>query len=368
MAEHDDELDRRITALLGLAQHDAPQPLLAPLPAPRRTGRWLAAAAAVLLVVAAGTALALRDGNDNVASVVTTVPGVDSTVGETTAVVPSTASTVPTEPRDCSAPAVDAYDSYGTMHTIVESSQALEIELVALDAPWCPGGTGVVRVTATNVGAGQERLDPIHLILNGGMNKYTLVHDDTVDEAGGLSLAPGTGMTVEYHVLVPAAPPGSYSLQVYGFGPGTDVRIDGPAACTTDHLSAVAGSSDGAGGKVMTPITVINTGTTPCFLGKPLIVMGTDAGGTGDTQIPFDDGGYFAADDSRPSRVLKPGGSTTMVLTTDDSCLDDTVSYWSTLQVTMDPLLPSSFDVALGPDSRVQTQCGLFISGWAPAT
>jgi hypothetical protein len=373
MPEHDDELDRRITATLGLAQQDAPAPALVPLPSPRRTGRILAAAAAVVLVGAAGIALANRD-DSAVATVSTTVPvpSVDttSTPTQSTSAPSSTIPDLPGEPRDCSAPAVDSYDTFGSMHTIVESAQALDIRVEAVDAPWCPGGIGVVRLTVTNVGAGQEELDPVHLILNGGMNKYSLEHRRDESEPDVLSLAPGSGITVEYHVAIPAVPPGSYLLQLYGFGPGTDIRIDGPAACTTDHLSAVAGPGDGAGQHSMTPITVTNIGTTPCFLGKPLIVMGTRPDGTGPEQIPFEEGGFFPVVDPRPSRVLAPGQRSSLILTTVTSCLEPTTDIvaWSSMQMQLSPLGDSTVSVTFGPDIGVQTTCGLAVSAWGAPT
>jgi hypothetical protein len=360
MAEHDDELDRRITALLALAQQDAPAPANDALPQPGRSRRWLAAAAAVVLVGGGVTALALRDEPVIVAPSESTRVDTTSTPTQSS-VAPST--TV-AEGGDCSAPAVDAYDTVGSMHTIVESSQALDIEIEALGGPWCPGGTGLVRVTATNIGASQEELIPLQLILNGGMNKYPLALAKPLDETGGLSIAPNSGITVEVHVTVPAAPPGPYTVQLYGFGSGADVRIEGPLACATADLAAVAGPSTGSALQVLTPITVTNTGTTPCFLGKPVIVLGAN-GSAAATQIPFDDGGYYAANDSRPSRVLNAGEVTTVVLTTDNSCIDDTPNYWATLQLVLDLQLSSAVEVAFGPDSRVQTQCGLFVAGWA---
>ena len=369
MAEHDDELDRRITALLGAAQQDAPDPQSATLPRPRRSARWLAVAAAVALVGGGFAALAMRDDPESAlptdsTSSPTTVPSDDSQL--VTSSSAATSSTSPT-PRDCSAPAVDSYDTVGSMHTIVQSSQALDVSIEAPDAPWCPGGTGTVRLTVTNVGIGQERLDGVLLILNGGMNKYQLAHTASADEPDVLSLAPGAGVTVDYHVDVPSVPPGSYSLQLYGFGNGRDIRIDGPSACATNDLSAVAGAGDGAGQHEMTPVTVTNIGGTPCFLGRPLIVMGTGPNATGPTQIPFEDGGFFPVDDPRPSRVLQPGESTSVVLTTVNSCLDGASPpvYWSALQIEMSVPGDATIGVALGPDNFLQTQCGLALSGWA---
>ncbi len=369
MAEHDDELDRRITAVLGLAQQDAPDPQSAALPHPPRGARWLAVAAAVALVGGGVAVLAMHDEPESVVPAESTALTTLASHGSQLATSSSaaTSSTIPA-PRACSAPAVDSYDFFGSMHTVVQSAQALEISIEALDAPWCPGEVGVVRLTVTNVGAGQEQLDPVLLILNGGMPKYQLTHRSDESEPDVLSLAPGTGITVEYHVTLPAVPPGSYSLQVYGFGPGTDVQVAGPPACDTVDLAAVAGVSDGAGGHEMTPITVTNTGDATCFLGKPVVVMASAADGTTTASpIPFEEGGFFPVIDPRPSRVLAPGESTLVVLTTENSCLEPATSpmYWSQVQLWTGPQGNSNVVVDLGPDNRVQTECGLAISGWA---
>jgi hypothetical protein len=369
MAEHDDELDRRITALLGLAQADAPKPADVTRPRPERTHRWIAMAAAVV-VIAVGVAALTLHGEPATVSPADSTP-IDTSLSETTiaetlATAQSTTPTLPSQQSTCSAPAVDSYDMVGSMHTIVESAQALDIEIESLDTPWCPGGTGVARLTVTNIGVDQERVYPIQLILNGGVNKYPLTHIGSDQEPGGLSLAPGTAITVEYHVAVPAVPPGSYLLQLYGFASSADVRIDGPLACATADLEAVAGLSDGASGNVGTPITVTNTGTRPCFLGKPLMVMATGPDGTGATQVQFSEGAFFPVVNPLPSRVLAPGARTMLVLTTHNTCLGPTTESvsWSSMQVQMSPLGNSTLNVTFHSWSHVQTACGLELSGW----
>ncbi len=367
MAEHDDDLDRRITDLLGLAQHDAPVPAETALPRRHRTGRWMAAAAAVALVGVGVAALALRDDPETVAPVEsvpeTTVATSDSSTVTQSSVSPST---VVDEPSDCSAPAVDNYDMFGSMHTLVESTQPLDVKIEAFDAPWCPGGTGNVRVTITNRGVGQEQPDPIVLILNGGFSKYQLVLDPEA-QASPPVLGRGESMSMTARVTLPAVPPGSYSLQLYGFGPGTEVNVSGPPACNTVDLAAVAGAGARASGQEITSVTVTNRGDTACFLGRPLSVMATAPDGTMTASpIPFEEGGFFILDDPRPSRVLEPGKSTMVVLTTPTNCPGSTTpTYWSQMQLWTGPQGNSNVVVDLGPDNRVHTDCGLALSGWA---
>jgi hypothetical protein len=359
MAEHDEELDRRITALLALAQQDAPAPQKAILPAPRRTGRILAIAASVVLIGVAGVALVARGRSDH-PSAATTASSVDITS------TPSQSSTDPSttvaDERNCSAPAVDSYDTVGSMHTIVPSAQALDIAIVALDGPWCPGGSGFVRVTATNVGTSQERLIPLQLILNGGMNKYPLSLANLTGEYGGMSVAPGSSITIEVHVSLPAVPPGAYLLQVYGFDSSADVNVAGPTACASTDLSAAVGPSDNGPHHQTTPLTVTNVGAAPCFLGKPLIVMGVGSDGIPATQIPLREG-FDSVEDPRPSRVLQPSEATSIVVRTVDGCLDSThpAVYWSGLQLVMDRVGSSAIQVT----GRFQTACGVSLTGWA---
>ncbi|MEN9646118.1 MAG: hypothetical protein RL238_2787 [Actinomycetota bacterium] len=369
MTEHDDQFDRRVRELLAMAQDDAPEPDEAHTSPRRATSslplRLALVAAALILVVVAVAVLGGR-GSDRA------VPA-DSTGATSSSTAAST--TIPVDPVTCLTNLSVPYEETGTIHTVVPSNQALDIEVQVLDGPWCPGGTGNVRLTATNIGSAQETLDPIQLVLSAGMEKYPLSLRTVGDEPGGLSIAPDTGLSVDLLVAVPAVPPGSYSLYVYGFDASAALTVAGPDVCTTTDLVSQVVESGIAGNDTNQTLTdayqvarVTNRSDEPCVLLQPTWVaglrFGEDSGTVGVLPGP---GVQTVRPVPLADFLLEPDESADLVLTMPRGCDSDRVVYdMIDVHLGVGATDPDQHWISVGQD--VEVTCGLAVSDWLEPT
>jgi hypothetical protein len=352
----DDELDRRIRATLDDAGSDAPRatPLGTAAPVSDHR-RWWAAAAAVVLVAGGVVALAARHEADVAAPTTSALP---STSAPSTSVAPA---------EDCDANAPDQYDGLGSIHTIVPNAQPIDVAVTFSPLTWCSGGQADVTVSFTNHGVGIEHLQSPQLIVDGGPAKWPIA------TLAPLDLAPGEERKVTTHVQVPNAPPGSYTLHIYGFDGGASVELDGPVACDGSNLTATATAQDGALGNVRTDLVVTNTSAAPCLLLSPVRISGSEKKNNGAVEpVEFHTGTYFGDPPPLPSRVLQPGASALMILGTSNGCDDPAQSHlWSDLFISVADGFFGYGGSAVSlyvPLTLAQPTCGLSISAWGSPT
>jgi hypothetical protein len=292
---------------------------------------------------------------------------------------PTTAAdTVPadvTEPsaQDCAAVAPMQYDEHGSVHTIVSNQQPIDIQIVPSPSLWCSGGRAAAVVTFTNRGVGVEHLESPLFLVNGGMAKWPIT------QLASFDLAPGERHSVEVDVTVPAAPPGRYTLIVYGFDDDATITIDGPdpatmptavppttvfgadsSPCTGHDLTGVAVRRDGAMGNQRTDIVLTNVSGHPCLVfGQPTIEGIRPDGST--EPIPTTDGTYFGPLDSLPDNVVPTAGTVALMLGWGVACLDagDAPQPWSQLRLLF---MDGSYVDVNGGD--VDSRCGLGLSNF----
>ncbi|MFM2076898.1 MAG: hypothetical protein RJA49_788 [Actinomycetota bacterium] len=346
----DDELDRRIRAVVGDAGSDAPRatPMGTVAPVSPDHRRWWAAAAAVVLVAGGVVALAVRHEPDGAAPTTSALP---STSAPSTSVDPA---------QDCDAIAPAQYDNEGSIHTILSNPQPIDVSVTFSPSAWCSGGRATVTITFTNHGVGIEHLQDPQLILNGGMAKWPIATLAAID------LAPGEHREVTTNVLVPNAPPGSYFVHIYGFDGGAQVGVRGAVACDGTNLSAAVDVPDDVG-SMRNNLVVTNISDSPCLLTTPWAVIAL-TGTNGFTQIPFEQRAFFGDPEALPTRVLQAGERALMFIrVANEGCADPTKTYtWDRLQFWFGAPVGTT---DLKADVHFPSPaCGLFISAWGSPT
>ena len=375
MTDHDD-LDRKIRALLGRASNDSPEPMeIRPLVVRAPFRRWPAVAAALVLV--AGVAVIARHDSGRSSS----APGTDasppsappSTNSETNlttvpSAVTSTASpasstTVPTT-RDCAAVAPANYDAFGTIHTISPNSQPVDVTITADSGSWCAGGNGSVLVTFHNRSRESVTVDrPTLILASNGPAKW-----DMGELRASLTLAPDERVSIPAAIVAPPAPPGDYTIAVYGFlNSNVPITIEGLVVCDGSMLSVSVRNLGSASGNVRTDVTVKNITAVSCILARPANVLGLTKAHTTATPIEFTQSTYLGDPPGAPLRILAPDHSATLWLdSTITGVCGTPSSQWTLLDLNLafdaqGAAIPVQVE---SPGKPFDTGCGLGVSAW----
>ena len=243
---------------------------------------------------------------------------------------------------DCSEVEFTGYDETGSMHTVVPAAQPLDVTIVPSAPEACTTGSLDVTVTVRNNGDTPAQVEP-RLILSGGVNKYTLTDWPAFD------LAAGRTETLTATVVLPPVPPGEYGLFLYGYTGTSPLTVLGPQrarTCTLSDLTAVVGEGDGAGGQVMTPITIHNSGIVgDCTIPRSVRVRFSTADGPVDAVGP---GGTFFGDlDPLPNDLVLAGGTAGLIVADTSGCLTTpTTPRIGTVIAVLD--LPDGSELRLG--------------------
>lgn len=357
MNDRDDELDRRIRAVLDLARADAPEPTepasASVVDISARPRRWpLMVGAAAALVAVVGGVLLMRD-RDDMPTIVTAVPS-STAVSE-----PSTTdSSISTE--SCGSGLAQPYEERGTIHTVVPNSMAVVVTIEGNSV--CTGGTTTVSVTLFNRGYEAVDLGGTNLIVASGAEKFV------VGVLGADPLAPGATSTRDVQIQVPAIEPGNYFLYVYGFFDTATLAVVGPPVCDVTQLRSKVVLQDGASMNRFQVTRITNVGDDRCVLLRPVWASGVVFGGTSEPIQPQSGAGYFAGSMTPlVDHALDPGESADLWTTTSSACLDGVVQskVYDFLDVQLGLINDQQF-VAVGSD--VDVACGLWISDWAEPT
>jgi hypothetical protein len=371
MSEHDD-VDRKIRALFDRAGRDAPDAMEIQAAVPRPAFRRWPAVAAALVLVGGILVIARHDSGRS-----TSAPGTDATTASApqttnsetnlttipsavTSAAPSSSTTVPTT-GDCAAVAPPNYDAIGTIHTIVPNTDPVDVTIVPDTDRWCAGGKGSVVVFFQNRGQDSVTLDRPTLILNGGIAKWEIG-----ELRASLTLAPDEQVSIRAAVVAPPAPPGSYTLAIYGFlNSHVPITIDGAVECTGSTLRVATSSVGSINSNLKTTVTVTNNTSSPCLLSTPLNASGEAAGVQ--SPIQFTKSTYFGDPPALPSRVLQPGSSAMLWIDTGVTGVCGTPSpRWTSLFLTI------AFDYGgaaqpievTASGAPFDTGCGLGVSAW----
>lgn len=354
----DDGLDQRIREVLGRAGADAPDEVTLASGKGSTAGhgvrfRVLMVAASLVLLLAAVVALGARNPEvrDDAAS------ATDPTQPSSTVASTSVALTLPEGPR-CLLSKVAEYDELGTMHTVVPNQQPLTASVtVDSSGPYCSGDMVLVTVTVRNQGAGVERVSP-RLILAGGANKYL------IEELPSFELQPNEVSVRQHAVTLPPAPPGDYWIGLYGLGDIATIALSNPPLCDGTTVRSTF-TADGAMGTEYAFITVTNTSSAPCLLGRVLWV-GDVSGGT-EHVVPSDGAPAPGVTQPLGSRLLPPGGTAGIVAATSNGCLDGTIVEIPMGILTLHLGVGADAPITVDVNGMLQRGCGFLLSDWGAA-
>ncbi|MFZ4720062.1 MAG: hypothetical protein ACOYMR_11585 [Ilumatobacteraceae bacterium] len=373
MAEHDDELDRRIHDLLGAAQADAPEPdrttMVVTNGVPSAQGRrWpvyvgLAAAAAVVLFVVGMATRTTKDEN----SIVPVTDPTEATTPDAATSTSPTASTTPNtevDPATCGRTSSYPFQETGSIHTVAPVDLPVH---VTIEAPTtvCIGGTALAEVTLRNDGTAAVTIDRTQLVISSGADKWP------VGGIAPIELEPQLETTLQVPIAAPTIRPGEYSLFLYGFDGYTSVTLAGPTVCGGGQLRTEVVLSDGAGQRRYTVTRATNQDDVPCVLPPLTGVEGLTADGSAEPiQLQSDGGTGLPSQTLLRNFVLEPGEQADLYVTTGSFCLDGTVQpkIYPRVRAQLGFNLQGDSDAFVDLAADVDVACGLWVSGWAEPT
>jgi hypothetical protein len=167
-------------------------------------------------------------------------------------------------------------------------------------------------------------------------------------------------------VVAPPAPPGDYTVAVYGFlNSNVPITIEGAVECTGSTLKVATDSVGSISSNLKTTVTVTNITSSPCLLPGPVVV--TARLGELQPAVQFTKSTYFGDPPGLPSPVLQPGASAMLWLDTAVTGVCGTPSpKWASLSLQLslgsgEPPQPIEVKASSAP---FDTGCGLGVSAW----
>jgi hypothetical protein len=169
-------------------------------------------------------------------------------------------------------------------------------------------------------------------------------------------------------VVAPPAPPGDYTVAVYGFlNSNVPMIIEGLPGCDGSMLSVSVRNLGSASGNVRTDVTVKNITAVTCILARPATVLGLAEAHTTATPIEFTQSTYLGDPPGAPLRILAPDHSATLWLNSTITGVCGTPSpEWTLLDLDLafdaqGAAIPVQVE---SPGKPFDTGCGLGVSAW----